>query len=501
MKRLLILTAITAGMAPLLHAQNTTYGGGNAPLSVDAGYVSDYSPGGTIVLADGFVTLANNATYEHGNNLLQNSGSWTSTGSLDLFLSAGSNTISGTIAPSFFNVQFNIGAGNTMAITNAQGVDIAGTLQFNNGVTTTVRSTANTGALHFAAGAAYTSDTTDVQHVNGYVSKTGNTAFTFPVGSGTDVRILSISAPVSALTEISTAWFAGNPGTVTDPSDGAVHSVASFAAPIQSVSTAGFWDWIPVAGSDDGLTVTVSIPDMSASSILPADLRLVGWNGTQWIDLSGSGNASGNTENSTLSGTIPAGITISALGIGSTSTPLPVHFSAFDAYADNCNVQLNWSTAMEINNDYFTVERSLDGRAFTGIATVQSMGNSAEKQDYSYTDEHPKSGLNYYRVRQVDQDGKYTATSIRQAYVHCNGDDAIKVFPTVSNNSVQVVLPSGYEGATVELLTTLGQVVKVPIEGSNLSYRIHLNQLASAMYMVRIRKGTELHSYKIIKGE
>jgi hypothetical protein len=142
MKRLLILTAITAGIAPQLHAQNTTYGGGNAPLSVDAGYVSDYSPDGTIVLADGSVMLTNNATYEHGNNLLQNSGSWTATGSLDLFLSAGSNTISGSTAPSFSNVQFNIGAGNTMAITNAQGVNIAGTLQFNNGITTTVRSTA-----------------------------------------------------------------------------------------------------------------------------------------------------------------------------------------------------------------------------------------------------------------------------------------------------------------------------------------------------------------------
>jgi hypothetical protein len=499
MKQLLILTAITAATASGLHAQSTTYGGGNAPYTVDAGYVSDYSPDGTVVLADGSVTLANNATYEHGNNLLQNSGSWTSNGSLDLFLSTGSNTISGTIAPSFFNVQFNIGAGNTMAITNTQGVDIAGTLQFNNGVTTTVRSTANTGALHFAAGAAYTGDTTDVQHVNGYVSKTGNTAFTFPVGSGTDVRILSISAPVSALTEISTAWFAGNPGTVTDPSDGAVHSAASFAAPIQSVSTAGFWDWIPVSGSDDGLTVTVSIPDMSASSVLPADLRLVGWNGTQWIDLSGIGNASGNTENSTLSGTIPAGITISALGIGSINTPLPVHFSAFEAYADKCNVQLKWSTAMEINNDYFIAERSHDGRTFTEIAKVPGAGNSSEKQDYSYTDEHPADGLNYYRIRQVDLDGEHTSTNVRQAYVHCNGDEAIKVFPTVSNTTVQVLLPKRYEDATVTVLTISGQKVNVPMEKANGSYRINIAPLAAAMYMIHVQKGDEVNTFKIIK--
>ena len=500
MKRLLILTAVTA-IATSAQAQNTTYGGGNAPYVLDGGYNSDYSPAGTIVLSDGSVTLTNNATYEHGNNLLQNSGNWTATNSLDLFLATGSNTISGSTAPSFYNVHFNNGTGNTMAITNTQGIQISGQAQFDNGITTTVRNNINAGALHFAHDATYTGGTTDVQHIDGYVSKTGNTAFTFPVGSGTDLRTLSISAPVSALTEISTAWFAGDPGTVTDPSDAAVHSITAFAAPIQSVSSAGFWDWIPVAGSDDGLTVTVSIPDLSASSVLPADLRLVGWDGTQWIDLSGSGNATDNTENSTLSGTIPAGITISAIGIGSINTLLPVHFSAFDVLAEGCNVQLNWSTAMEVNNDYFIAERSTDGRTFTEIAKVQSLGNSMEMQHYNLTDEHPADGLNYYRIQQVDKDGKRSSTKIQSVAVRCADGDVIKVFPTVSNNSVQVILPSGYEEATVELLTTLGQKIQVPIEGSKLSYRIRVNQLASAMYIIRIRKGTVLHSYKIIKED
>jgi hypothetical protein len=497
MKRLLILTAVTV-VAVSARAQNTTYGGGSAPYAIDGGYVSDYSPGGTVVLADGIVTLTNSATYEHGNTLLQNGGSWTATNSLDLFLAAGNNTISGSIAPSFNNVQFNIGAGNIMAITNTQGIQISGQAQFNNGITTTVRSNTSTGALHFAAGATYTGANTDASHVSGYVSKAGTTVFTFPVGSGTDLRTLSISAP-AATAEISAAWFAGDPGTVTDPSDGTVHSSTVVAAPIQSVATTGFWDWIPVAGSDDGLTVTVSIPDLSATSVAAADLRLVGWNGTQWINLSGSSGASGNTENSTLSGTIPVGITITAIGIGSISTPLPVSFSAFTVKADGCKVQLNWSTAMEINNDYFTVERSRDGRTFTGIATVQSRGNSNEKHDYVYIDEHPENGSGYYRIRQVDLDGKHTATSIQQVYVHCNGNDAIRVFPTVSNNNIQIILPAGYEDATITLLTALGQQIKVPVEGGGLSYRIRVDQLASAMYIVRVRKGIELHSYKVIR--
>jgi hypothetical protein len=485
-------------MASSVQAQNTTYGGGNAPYILDGGYTSDYSPGGTIVLADGIVTLSNSATYEHGNALLQNGGSWSSANSLDLFLAATNNTISGTIAPAFANVQFNIGAGNTMAVTNTQGINIAGNLQFNNGITTTVRNNTNTGALHFSAAATYTGGSTDAQHVNGYVSKAGSTAFTFPVGSGDDLRTLSISAPATAA-EISTAWFAGNPGLVTDPSDGTVHSTTAVAAPIQSASSAGFWDWIPVSGSDDDIIITVSIPDQSATSVAAADLRLVGWNGTQWIDLSGSANATGNTEGSTLSGTIPVGINITAIGIGSISTPLPVSFSAFHVKADGCKVQVNWSTAQEINNDHFLVERSLDGRSFTTLTKVDGAGTSSKVHQYSYLDEHPSNGVNYYRIQQLDIDGKQSSTKVQTAYVHCSGDETIKVFPTVSNSSIQVILPAGYEDATVELLTTLGQKINVPMVKGNLSYRISVDQLSAAMYIIRVQKGAELHSFKVIK--
>ncbi|WP_118972956.1 T9SS type A sorting domain-containing protein [Taibaiella koreensis] len=496
MKRLLIFTVFTA-IAASAQAQNTTYGGGNAPYVLDGGYNSDYSPGGTVVLADGSVSLSNNATYEHGNTLLQNSGGWTSSNSLDLFLAAGSNTISGTVAPLFFNTQFNIGAGNTMAITNTQGINIAGNLQFSNGITTTVRSSAQTGALHFAAGATYTNGTTDAQHVDGYVSKSGTTAFIFPVGSATDIRTLAITAP-AAIAEISTAWFTGNPGTVTDPSDGSTHSITTVAAPLVSVSEAGFWDWVPVSGSDDGIAVTVSIPDIGGFASA-SDLRLAGWNGSQWIDLSGNATATGNTEGSILSGTIPVGGNITAIAIGSLSTPLPVQFSAFAVKAEGCAVRIAWSTAMEQNNDYFQVERSADGRLFKEIARVAGAVNSHETREYTANDAHPLKGLGYYRVQQVDRDGKRSSTAVQSAYTSCNGDGEIKVFPTATKDVVQVLLPAGYESAVVDLVNTLGQKMAVPIEGGNLSYRIHVDQLASAMYLIRVRKGTALHCYKVIR--
>lgn len=477
-------------------AQHTIYGGDSAPFAADGGYVSDYSTAGTMVAADGSVTLSNHATYEHGNSLLDNNGSWTATtGSLDLFLSVGNNTISGSTAPSFFNVHFNIGAGSTMAVTNAQGIRVAGQAQFSNGITTTVRSNHFNGSILFADGAAYMGANTDTRHVNGYVSKAGDEAFTFPVGSGTDLRTLSITAPTGNV-EISTAWFAGNPTTVADPSDGSTHDITSVAAPLVSVSTAGFWDWIPVSGSDDGITVTVSIPDMQGFA-LTTDLRLAGWDGTQWIDLSGSATASGNTENSKLSGTIPAGITITAIGIGGLNTPLPIMFRSFEVAQDGCKAVLNWSTAMEQHNDHFELERSADGRSFSVIGTVRGAGNSNEIQQYSFVDAHPVSGMNHYRITQVDIDGMRSSTTVKTLRFDCS-KGTIKVYPTMTKGTLYVDMPAGYEQAKVIMIDISGREVVADIPETGLFRTVRLNSMSAGTFLLRIESSNTVETFKVM---
>jgi hypothetical protein len=495
MKRLIILTAVTA-VAVSARAQNTTYGGGSAPYVVDGGYVSDYSPGGTIVLADGSVTLSNSATYEHGNNLLQNGGNWTAaSGSLDLFLSAGSNTISGSAAPSFFNVQFNNGAGNTMAITNTQGINVAGQAQLNNGITTTVRSNTAAGSLKFADNATYTGGTTDAQHVNGYVSKTGNDIFTFPVGSGTDVRTLAISAPATATDQYSVAWIAGNPGTNGDPSNAnAMHPTTSVTTPVASVSTQGQWDWIPVSGTGAGLTITVSLP-AGVNMATAASLRLVGWNGTSWIDLSGSATASGNTEGDALSGTMIAGIT--AIGIGSTSVVLPVTFGSFAVQEQGCEAVLSWTTQMEQNNDYFAIERSQDGRIFTVIDKVAAAGSSNTTQSYSYYDRLPANGMNYYRIMQVDVDGQHSSTAVKSLKFDC-ANGTIKVYPTVNQGTVYVALPAGYEQAKISVVDINGRPITADVTAGGLSRTVQLKSIAAGTYLLRVIHNSDVETFKIL---
>lgn len=177
------------------------------------------------------------------------------------------------------------------------------------------------GFFTWVAGSENYTGATDEFHINGYAKKVGNTAFTFPVGSGSDLRTLSISASTSVSDEYAVAWMSGDPGNTPDPTNvNALHSTTAFSGLLSAVSLVGQWDWVPVVGDGAGLTVTVSIPAVSGLFFTNAsNIRLVGWNGVSWVVL-GSTGATGLTEGSLLSGVMIAGI--QAIGIGSVESVL-----------------------------------------------------------------------------------------------------------------------------------------------------------------------------------
>jgi hypothetical protein len=175
------------------------------------------------------------------------------------------------------------------------------------------------GYFSWASGATTYSDQDASHNVNGYVKKYGTDAFVFPIGTGTEMRNLTIAAPISggtATNAYATAWIAGDPTTVVDPTNSDdLHPITSFSAGIVAVSPLGQWDWQAISGTGDGLGITVSIPEIlpTGAFTYPANLRLVGWDGLVWKAL-GTTGASGLTNYSTLSGTMIANI--QAIGIG-----------------------------------------------------------------------------------------------------------------------------------------------------------------------------------------
>lgn len=506
-KYILIVTMLL-GIPAALHAQ--WYNDGASTNA--GGLVSDWTVQGTNTATGSYSTAGSTGTpsnygvFEHrgqsgsgASAALVNNGSYDATvNGRDYFMgpngATGQQEISGSSMPAFGELFLQNGATSQFDITNTNGIRVATNLFFGNGITTTVRANTSAGAIKFDDNATYfsTLPLDDTRHVNGYISKTGNDGFTFPVGSGSDVRTLAISAPASATDQYSAAWIVGNPDITGDPSNGnAMHSRAAVTSPVSSVSLAGQWDWIPVSGTGAGLTITVSIPDVSSTGVLAADLRLVGWNGTSWVDLSGGPTASGNTEGSTLSGTMIAGI--QAVGIGATSVVLPVTFSSFTAKQQGCNAVLNWTTDMEHNNSYFAVERSLDGRNFNTIAQIAAAGNSTEKKFYTYTDSKPAAGLNQYRIKQVDIDGKHTATGVQALYFNCV-EDGVKVYPNPATRTVNI---EASEGSKIAVYNMIGQRIEVPATGSGRLSILDVSALAAGNYTIHIQDASGVSSHKL----
>jgi hypothetical protein len=110
---------------------------------------------------------------------------------------------------------------------------------------------------------------------------------------------------------------------------------------------------------------------------------------------------------------------------------LPIELLSFTGLPENENIRINWITATETNNNYFTLNRSPNAMSFESIAKVKGAGTSSKELKYTFLDEHPHEGVNYYRLQQTDFDGNYTYSSI--ITVDVNQNIITSVFPNPTN--------------------------------------------------------------------
>jgi len=126
---------------------------------------------------------------------------------------------------------------------------------------------------------------------------------------------------------------------------------------------------------------------------------------------------------------------VSVVGIS-----LPVEWLDFKLKYENDNlISLFWSTAIEVNNDYFEIEQSEDGKTFKYLAKVQGAGTSNLINDYSYKHKLNIQGLSYYCIKQVDFDGNYSYSDFKHINIKDLGRISMypnPVFETLNINSI-----------------------------------------------------------------
>lgn len=183
---------------------------------------------------------------------------------------------------------------------------------------------------------------------------------------------------------------------------------------------------------------------------------------------------------------------------------LPIELVAFNAVCDGNKVKLNWQTASEKNNSYFEVERSSDAINFSPVLKLNSQNsNSTTLLSYNAIDDNPIDGKSYYRLKQVDFDGKYSYSSI--LVLNCTSIEnqsptSITIFPNPATDNLSVNI-NGLQGQkSLMIYDVIGQeMMHKTIESSdaNILENVNIATFAKATYILRIDIDGEL--YQIIK--
>jgi hypothetical protein len=181
--------------------------------------------------------------------------------------------------------------------------------------------------------------------------------------------------------------------------------------------------------------------------------------------------------------------------------PLPVELISFTGKTATEGIALNWATASEKDNDHFEVQRSADGRSFETIGTVKGNGNSSTKLAYSFTDKTAKANLNYYRLRQVDFNGKFEFSKVISVNGKAGKNMDMVVYPNPSTDGVfNVRTAQPIEVATLQIMDMSGRVLHTKeVRNTN---EISLDGKAYGMkpgiYLVSLKAGTEAMVQKLI---
>jgi len=166
---------------------------------------------------------------------------------------------------------------------------------------------------------------------------------------------------------------------------------------------------------------------------------------------------------------------------------LAVEMVSFTATASNGIVLLNWETASEKDSYYFEVQRSVDGLNWLPIGVVNGAGNSSLSIQYSYTDYSPANGLNYYRLRQVEYDGKYNFSEIRA--VSLKGGSALRVL-TSENGNLEFAIDQDIDASgIVEIYDVTGKRLStdpVILQQGHRTYQINTIDMSTGIYFLKL---------------
>ena len=289
-------------------------------------------------------------------------------------------------------------------------------------------------------------------------------------------------------------WHEGIMQTVTGFTIGNTYAISFYQAVVKQtncIDQSGSWR---VYLNGTLLTTTV----VSTSALAPDDINLV-WDNRvvnftatatshvikfiPWDDDADHLNSSGD-----LTGALRMGIDLITF-----TAPLPIELVRFSGEQIGNNATLNWETATEKDNDYFIIERSIDGKDWLRVGVVDGAGNSAVLNSYSLVDRNAPFGINYYRLKQRDIDGVETVADV--LVVSDNSAEGILLSPNPAKGLVSVSFAESF--TKIQALDLNGHVLK-NVEFDNCrKASFDLGGLDSGVYILQITTDSGIKTKRI----
>lgn len=173
-----------------------------------------------------------------------------------------------------------------------------------------------------------------------------------------------------------------------------------------------------------------------------------------------------------------------ALGANCQAALLPIDLLDWNAFKQDKSVHLSWKTANEVNNDYFEIERSKDGKSWGAIEWIKGKGNTFSENKYYTRDNFPLEGLNFYRLTQTDFDGSKKYSRYKEVY---NFENELVLYPNPVGNILSYSIRDKNRKFKLEIFENTGRLVytcKIPEPDTN-DFNIEISHLNSGTYIVK----------------
>ena len=314
--------------------------------------------------------------------------------------------------------------------------------------------------------------------------------FIFPVGKSGLFNKIGIITESSSLSKFIVEYF------------DQAHPNQSVANSLINITNQGYWTIQKVSGNSSGKIKLYWSGQNNLQDI--QNLVVSHFNGNVWENLGNNATASGTLSEGNITSLSTNNFTSFTFGFEASGITLPVKLVDFSGKIQFNEIHLTWTTASEKNNDYFSIERSVDGTDFTVIGKVNGAGNSSTKLYYHFIDSEVNEGQTYYyRLRQTDFNGQNELSHVINLNYKTPQELKITAL-SADQNILKVQLSTSVKSSYVLMLTDISGkkllIKEINADKGTTNLQEYLPNLSSGIYFVTIYNNEQKQTMKFIKN-